>query len=350
MRQVIFCAPLAYQPRYEAISKEISMLLPEDGSGIVVSIPPFKTSPWITSSDPCVRIVHPLRLLFPLSARLALRGGNLLHVFTPLPLPRRISLLLRNSMLPSIVTVISHGGLGRLDFEILCRARCVVAECQRDLDRLRTDGLPASQVRLIPPACPIDGRQLPVPQMPLRILFASSPLQAAELEQRGVDLIVAAARRLPAVFFHLLWRPGVEQCLAALPDLPNLICDQSLHDDITEVLATVHAVVAPFRAGGKAKSVPLSVIEALQCGRPVLVSSVVGLANLVAENGWGEVFEPDADHLVEAIERLQRHYEDRQETTGQCVQMFRPREFYRAYTELVGELLAENPRAQRDNG
>ncbi len=337
MYQLTFCVPLAYQPAYEAIAKEIRLLLPDDGSSTVISIPPFRSRPWAVDSRPRVRTVHPLLLLLPQTAKRALRGGRLLHVFTPLPLPRRIALVLRNSPVPIVVTIIAHGGLGQRDRELLGAVRAVVAECGRDRDRLLAAGLPAERLHLIPAASDVGGQVLPAPaDGPLTILFASSPLQAAEARQRGVDLIAEAARQLPDVRFRLLWRPGAEGALATVSDLSNLLVDRTLYRDITEVLATAHAVVAPFRPGGKAKSVPLSVVEAIRCARPVLVSTAVGMADQVAARGCGVVFEPVAGGLAEAIGTLQAGYARYQQAAAQAVDDYGPEAFRRAYARLYG--------------
>ncbi len=336
MHAITFCAPLPYRPGHEAISKEISLLMAAADTATVVTVPPFKNPPWQTH-DQDVRVIHPVRLLWPVTARQALRGSGIIHVFTPLPLPRRISLLLKNHAGPTMVTVISHGGLAPTDREILGHVRFVVAECERDYNRLLADGFPAKQLRLIVPATGLEARLLPVPEKVFTILFASSPLQPAEMAQRGVDLLTEAARRCPAVNFHLLWRPGAEDCLAMLPDLPNLIIDRTLYADITRAMGQAHAVVAPFRAGGKAKSVPLSIIEALQCGLPVLVSDAVGVADMVDKQGCGIVFEPEVDHLVTAIRLLKNDFDSYRAAVVPVANRFEAQEFCQRYAVLIAE-------------
>jgi len=337
MHAVAYCAPLAYRPGHEAISKEISLLLEEGGEGFVVMVPPFKSPPW-RALGPEGRTVHPARLLSGFTARRSVRGADLLHVFTPLPLPRRLAVLIRNGGLPVLVTVISCGEVSSADVAVLNRARGVVAECRRDLERLLSAGVDATKVHLILPASDLIAGDLPVPPEPFTILFGSSPLQPDELEQRGVDLLVEAARRLSGIRFHLLWRPGAEQSLARLPALPNLILDRTLYADIREVLSAVHAVVVPFRPGGKAKSAPLSVIEALQCGRPVLVSSAVGMADLIAEKACGVVFDPEADALVDAVGKLRRDYHSCRVAAVDCRDLFDAQSFRRSYADLVDKL------------
>ncbi len=77
--------------------------------------------------------------------------------------------------------------------------------------------------------------------------------------------------------------------------------------DIENIWRTHHALILPSRYEG----LPLVVVEAMLCGRPVIVTNVAGNAELVTDNVTGFVAEaPTVHHLDEAMERAwQRRHE-----------------------------------------
>jgi glycosyltransferase involved in cell wall biosynthesis len=71
-------------------------------------------------------------------------------------------------------------------------------------------------------------------------------------------------------------------------------------NDIERVWATHQALVLPSRFEG----LPLAIVEAMLCGRPVIVTDVAGNAELVEDGVTGFVAEaPTVRHLQEAMER-----------------------------------------------
>lgn len=77
-------------------------------------------------------------------------------------------------------------------------------------------------------------------------------------------------------------------------------------DDIEGVWAQHHALVLPSRFEG----LPITIVEAMHCGRPVIVTDVAGNAEVVQDGITGFVAEaPTERHLQAALERAweQRH-------------------------------------------
>ena len=70
--------------------------------------------------------------------------------------------------------------------------------------------------------------------------------------------------------------------------------------NIEEVWRTHHALVQPSRFEG----LPITVVEAMLCGRPVIVTNVAGNAELVEDGVTGFIADaPDKKHLDDAMER-----------------------------------------------
>jgi glycosyltransferase involved in cell wall biosynthesis len=73
------------------------------------------------------------------------------------------------------------------------------------------------------------------------------------------------------------------------------------HRSVREIWATNHALVMPSRHEG----MPLAMVEALLCARPVLATDVAGHADIVEDGVNGFLAEaPTASHVAVALERL----------------------------------------------
>jgi glycosyltransferase involved in cell wall biosynthesis len=80
--------------------------------------------------------------------------------------------------------------------------------------------------------------------------------------------------------------------------------------DVGAVLARVHAAVVLADWTRLVKAYPHSLLEALACGRPVLVSEQIPMADYVRQTGCGEVVSGLAESaLRRAVERLRENYD-----------------------------------------
>jgi glycosyltransferase involved in cell wall biosynthesis len=95
------------------------------------------------------------------------------------------------------------------------------------------------------------------------------------------------------------WEMGLRR-LAEMEGVADRIHFAGHVQDIEEVWRTHHALVLPSRYEG----LPLSVVEAMLCGRPVIVTDVAGNREPLEDNVTGFVAEaPTVRHLDEAMER-----------------------------------------------
>jgi len=201
-----------------------------------------------------------------------------------------------------------------LPAEMYRNVRAVVVHSSESMQSLERAGIAGGRVRLIYPGIDLEWFR-PLPRSPgkkLRILFATAPNAREDIAKKGVDLLMEAASRLPDVEFVLLWRPWGDTVtrareMVAERALPTVRLSFELVSDMRDVYRGVDATVAPFTEA--VKFCPTSLVESMACGRPVLVSSRVGLGGMVQEAGCGEVFEPTPAALCEAVDRLRRHYD-----------------------------------------
>jgi glycosyltransferase involved in cell wall biosynthesis len=224
------------------------------------------------------------------------------------------------------------------------RVRAFVGESEAAVDALLAAGVPHERVRLIYPGVDLHSYRIgPPPLDPFRILFASTPADPAEFSDRGIPLLVELARACPDVEVVLLWRSWGDRdaarwALEALKPTSNLKVEQRNGRSMTEVYQSVHAIACLY-AEGFGKSCPNSVVEALACGVPALISESCGIARLIARGGAGLAVPRILQNVVQAVRALR----DRQPQFGKAAralaeQHFAIASFLNAYLRLYDEV------------
>ncbi|MCA9132162.1 MAG: glycosyltransferase [Planctomycetales bacterium] len=210
---------------------------------------------------------------------------------------------------PALLTATTQAAL--CNRAMLAKIDHFVVEWPGARESLQTEGIPASQMDLIFP--PVDvHRFFPsnMPAGPLRVLFASSPGRPEWLEARGIPLLLEVAQRLPDVRFRLLWRPwgtAYGQVLQELRqrELSNVELYCHCQADMAIAYREAHVTIAPFTDAARCKAVPNSLLESLASGRPVILTDISGIAELVQEEGGGIVCPPQVEALCAAVQRSQ---------------------------------------------
>ena len=193
-------------------------------------------------------------------------------------------------------------------------------------DRIRViyPGIDLEQFRPRPREAAAPGAWPPGDPARFRVLFATTPNGLEGVETRGINLLMQAAHRLPDVDFFLPWRPWagadrlVEICRQQAP--ANVHMSTALQPNMTQLFQATDATIAPFLRTTDTKICPTSLIESLACGRPLLVSTKVGLADLVQEEACGQVFEPSVDGLCHAIDALRGGYRQHASNARACAE------------------------------
>jgi glycosyltransferase involved in cell wall biosynthesis len=340
MPRVAFGLTRPYTPRYEAVSREIEALR-DVSRDPVVAVLPMRSNPFVLRRDAGVLTGHPVSLRLTGYLRASLAGADVLHVWAPLPLPRRLRALWTRARAPRLLTVIATGGTGAAVVASLAAFDHVVVECSSDARWLREAGFAKSPLTLVHPCAPASSRP-PFPAGPFTVLFASWPFEPDEAHGRGLDLLAEAARLRPDMRFLVLTRPtsAVDPTHFGFP--ANVAIDARVHGDFELVWSRVHAVLAPFRAGSKSKSVPNSVVEGLTAGRPAVVTSTTGLASLVTEHGAGAVCDAEGRSLAQALDAVASDLDGFSRRSIELAESrFGVERFRRSYADIYSSLVAE---------
>jgi glycosyltransferase involved in cell wall biosynthesis len=193
---------------------------------------------------------------------------------------------------------------------VLGRARsATLVQNADDRGAIERLGIDASRIVLIP-GSGVDVevlKPMPEPEGAVTVAFAGRLL-----ESKGIRTLVAAHERL-----HRCGRK-IKLLIAGLPDpanpssippdeiaawmqKPDLVY-VGFVDDIATVWAAAHIAVLPSRGG---EGVPLSLLEAAACGRPLITTDTPGCRD-IARHGVNALLVPadDAEKLADAIDRL----------------------------------------------
>lgn len=303
-------APL--EPQIEAISKEVADLAKHFEGRI------FAVNPHLSlRAEQRGRVLgfHPrwdplLRLAIPWLER----GGDLNHVYAEVS-PWLFHKTLRRR--PIVLTIASEKGT--IVPEFLDRCSVVVVQTQGMARVLAAHGIDDSRVRLIYPGIDLEKfhpradnsmRRRP------RVLLATFPRSAEELEERGVMFLLDAAALCPHIDFNLLtrpWRTGGTAAertrrLIAERGLSNVLLLEGVQKDMRALYLQHEFTVIPFTTPDGGKECPRSLVETMACGVPVLISSAAPFSAFVREHDCGAVFSLAPEDFSRAVETAMSSY------------------------------------------
>ena len=123
-------------------------------------------------------------------------------------------------------------------------------------------------------------------------------------EEKGIETIVRAAKLIPDVTFKIVGRgPQMERLHRLAEGLSNVeFLGFRMGEELADLYRGAMAVLLPSRVH---ENFPLSVLEAMAAGKPVIASHVGGVPEIVEDRVNGLLVSPaDLNGWVEAIMRL----------------------------------------------
>jgi glycosyltransferase involved in cell wall biosynthesis len=325
-----------WEPTREAISKEVETLRRASHPlAPVVSLASRQKSS-ISARDRVIRLAGSRWMTFRAAAACIEPLGDVTHVFGAMNAWHQLKALGRR---PIVFTVALPGPA--LEPALYDKVTTFVAESECLADDLRKAGVSADRIRIIYPGVDLQEFQ-PVTQRSrdrFHILFASSPAHAGEFEARGIALLVEMARLCPEIDVTLLWRSWGDQdaarrAFAALNPTSNIRIDQRRGRTMAQVYQDADAIACLYEPGF-GKSCPNSVIEAMACGLPALVSSACGIGSLIDAEGAGIAVARNAFDAAAAARVLQQeHARFRAAARRLAERHFDIRQFVEAYARL----------------
>jgi glycosyltransferase involved in cell wall biosynthesis len=331
----------AFEPGVEAIATEVAALRRHFPNSVSWGL---SHRHWLLASRSRGLCFHPrLHLVFRGLVRLLEPSFDINHIFGS---PGDWFYLAPERCRPTVLTVAAW--TDPVEIGLLKQVDQFVVESVRSMDELVRLGIDNSQIRLIFPAVDLE-RYVPrePPDGPFTVLFASSPDRAEWMEARGVHLILDAAALRPDMRFRMLWRPWGD----SEPVVRRWIAERGLQNvelivgwaaDMPSEYSRAHAVLAPFTDMNRSKPTPNSVVDSLACGRPAVVTDLIGLADLVAESHSGCVVAPTGGSLAESLDQIAGDWRWFSRCARRLAQeMFSIGRFVESYERLYAELLPQ---------
>jgi len=336
-----------WDPAKEANSKEINALRVESRARApVVSFAPAQQFRFVRRD----RVLMLPGRLWPVLRALAMvvePRGDVTHIFGGQFSWHLFRALGRR---PLLLTAVASSSRGEpLPHTNIVR---VVIETEASRDEWLDAGVPPERIQLIRPGIDLNwfrptSRE---PQDRFSLLFASTPSDPAEIEPRGIPLLIELARLRPDIDIVVPWRQwgnidAARRALTALRPPVNFLITYGDSQDMREHHSRVHATIVCF-ARGIGKACPHFVIEGFASGRPCITTSDGGLSDVVARAGAGVVAERDARSLAESTDRLRRdwsRYAANARTLAE--QQFDIRQFRASYEQIYADIVAHRVHA-----
>ena len=189
----------------------------------------------------------------------------------------------------------------------------IVVPSERDADVLAGWGFTNySVVRSAPDRGELRPTFLPL-EHELTLLMASAPWSKRQFDEKGIDVLLEAAARLPNLRLILLWRGLLGDELASrlrALKIANRVEVVNAKVDVGDYLQRAHATVLLAKRAEIIKAYPHSLIESLYAGKPVLTSNVIAMADFVRQQRCGLVLgSVDVASLVAALSKLRDDYD-----------------------------------------
>ena len=185
----------------------------------------------------------------------------------------------------------------------------------RDLERLNKWGIHNASV--IRPAINLEKfAPLPAlvadPHKPFHLFMASAPWTLYSFAHKGIDSLLRVMQALPQLHITFLWRDfWYDEMMTRVRahGLQDRAVVLNKKADVRTYLAQAHAAVLVADDGSVVKAYPNSLMEAIACARPVLISQQIPMSDDMAAQGCGIVV-PDVAPatLVNAIQEMMLNY------------------------------------------
>jgi glycosyltransferase involved in cell wall biosynthesis len=185
-------------------------------------------------------------------------------------------------------------------------AHRIIVSTQETRSRYMQAGFTPNQIVLIPP--PVNRKVFRSSECPPEPYFvcASGPFTQSQFHQRGVSILFQSFAKLNSqnisvdLKYYGRWPRGHQMLkyFAEKYGATNVYVKTGYVQNLPYVIRHSSGVIIPYIDTGDA---PLSALEAICCGRPVIITRGPGLAADIDYFGAGCVVDPTPDAIAEAV-------------------------------------------------
>ncbi len=337
MKKILFLTQ-RYRPPLEATSKEIT-LLSQKFRGAIFNVHLDGLFKFILKKNFISHhlLYYPITLFF-----LYWRSSSpIIHIYSNLCDRLYLPFLKsKNTLVSSPNFITSEKILQRL--KDITSVKKIIVQSEIQKKELLRSGVPSEKISLIYP--PVNLKEFsysPPSQSIFTILCATTPQKIKALSKRGIYLLLDSSSFLQDTVIKLLLRgtTHTEKIIHSFHP-QNISADCTVYQDMNQQYAQVHVTIIPYlQLDGYLKLIPTSAIESLAAGKPVLVSSQTGIADIVEKEKCGVVFEPTRESLLRGIEEIKKNYLSYQKNCRKTAEKyFSQEEFLKKHQEIYNSL------------
>lgn len=233
------------------------------------------------------------------------------HIYTGAPDSVYLPTLPKKKIILTLVNGFSTNSIAE-KINSLKKVQKIIVQSEIQKQSLLQSGIQEEKIEIIRPPVDLTSFSYKKPPAVFLILNASCPTKFNAVERRGITLLTSVDQMLKDAKIKLLWRNGefnIFQKNMGSRIFENIIFENKLSNNMNEEYGKASVTIIPYlRFDEFLKTVPNSVIESLAAGKPVLVSSQTGVADIIKKEKCGVVFEPAKEGLLAAIAELKKNY------------------------------------------
>lgn len=212
------------------------------------------------------------------------------------------------------------------------KLRGVIAQSQEVRSQLIDLGVAPEKICLYYPWVDLEQfrNSAPPETEEFRLLFASAPNEENPGEDnftaKGVPLLLESFRDFASgekATLYLLWRGKYNKELYAKITELGLEGQVKVIDEVTGVApwySRCHITVTPLVTSWRSPEIPLSAVESLASGRPVVTTNVIELGGIVKDYHCGIEAKPEKNSFSLALKRIRADYTSYQRNCRKCAE------------------------------
>lgn len=328
-----------FRPEYEATSKEINLLSNKFlGKIHDLHLDGYFKYRFNSRLSSYHFLYYPLGLI-----PLYLRSKNkIVHLYTSLCDRPYLPFLNKKKMIITSTNFFSQERIIQ-NRKHLDKVKGIIVQAEVQRQELLLAGITPEKIYLIYPPVELEKFTYQEPSGPFTILNVSCPGKVRDLEKRGICWLLDVEQYLADENIKFLWRGGEFSLFMDKikhRNFKHINIENKIYTDMNGQYAQAHCLIIPYLQFDEyLKLIPTSVIESLAAGKPVLVSSRTGVAEIIRASNCGVVFEPTRESLLQAIVELRKNYRKYQQNCRKTAEKyFSPPEFLKKHEQIYAEI------------
>lgn len=197
--------------------------------------------------------------------------------------------------------------------------------CSKKSYKSTTKYLPANKVYIVTPGIFLEKYPYcspPIISNSFKILFASAPLSHHKypeiFELKGINILLNSIKYINEnlgynIKLYMLWRNAytteIEEKVTRMGFKDNVIIVNETVN-VVDYYKKCHATIFPATDAKHSPDFPSSIMESLSIGRPVVVSNIIEVSEIISQTKSGVICEPNETDLTIAIQELIKNYND----------------------------------------